>query len=66
MNFKSFYHVYEYHYNEILILFALFQIDVQKPLINLLHNMVSMGSLYGGDNLMFASQYKKVKKLYYF
>ena len=37
-----------------------FQLEVHKPLVNLVDNMVTMGSLYGGDNLMFASQYKRV------
>ncbi len=37
------------------------QIDVHKPLVNLLDNLVTMGSLYGGDNLMLTSQYKKVQ-----
>ena len=36
------------------------QLDVHKPLVNLLDNLVTMGSLYGGDNLMLTSQYKKV------
>lgn len=36
------------------------QIDVTQPLINLIDNIVTMGSLYNGDNLMYASQYKKV------
>ncbi len=34
--------------------------EVHKPLVNLVDNMVTMGSLYGGDNVMLASQYKKV------
>ncbi|XP_041367889.1 uncharacterized protein LOC121382369 [Gigantopelta aegis] len=33
--------------------------EVYKPLINLVDNMVTMGSLYGGDNLMLATQYRK-------
>ena len=37
------------------------QLDVHKPLVNLLDNLVTMGSLYGGDNLMLTSQYKKVR-----
>lgn len=36
------------------------QINVTQPLINLLDNIVTMGSLYNGDRLMYASQYKKV------
>ena len=36
------------------------QLEVSKPLVNLLDNMVRMGSLYGGNNLMLASQYKQV------
>lgn len=28
-------------------------------MVNLVHNMVNMGSLYGGDNYMMASQYRK-------
>ena len=39
------------------------QLEVSKPLVNLLDNMVRMGSLYGGDNLMLASQYKQVSQL---
>ncbi|BFZ03945.1 hypothetical protein BsWGS_06984 [Bradybaena similaris] len=35
------------------------KLEVYKPIINLLDNMVTMGSLYGGDNLMLASQYRK-------
>ena len=41
------------------------QIDVHKPLVNLLDNLVTMGSLYGGDNLMLTSQYKKVRLFNY-
>ena len=33
-----------------------------RPLINLVDNMVTMGSLYGGDNLMLATQYRKVSQ----
>jgi len=36
------------------------QIEVTQPLINLLDNMVTMGSLFGGDNALYASQYKPV------
>ena len=36
------------------------QLEVHKPLVNLVDNLVTMGSLYGGDNLMLASQYKRV------
>ena len=36
------------------------QLDVHKPLVNLVDNLVTMGSLYSGDNLMLASQYKRV------
>ncbi|ESO01784.1 hypothetical protein HELRODRAFT_160946 [Helobdella robusta] len=32
--------------------------EVTQPLINLLDNMLTMGSLYNGDSLMYASQYK--------
>ncbi|XP_013390125.1 uncharacterized protein LOC106158612 isoform X4 [Lingula anatina] len=35
------------------------QLEVHKPLVNLVDNLVKMGSLYGGDNDMFASQYKR-------
>ncbi|KAL8594867.1 hypothetical protein ACOMHN_016108 [Nucella lapillus] len=35
------------------------KVDVYRPLINLVDNMVTMGSLYGGDNLMLATQYRK-------
>ncbi|KAK3598782.1 hypothetical protein CHS0354_020894 [Potamilus streckersoni] len=35
------------------------QIEVYKPLVNLVSNMVTMGSLYGGDNLMLATEYRK-------
>ncbi|KAH9499957.1 hypothetical protein Btru_076009 [Bulinus truncatus] len=35
------------------------KLEVYKPIINLLDNMVTMGSLYGGDNLMLATQYRK-------
>ena len=37
------------------------QIDVHKPLVNLLDNLVTMGSLYSGDDRMLTSQYKKVR-----
>lgn len=37
------------------------QIDVHKPLVNLLDNLVTMGSLYSGDDRMLSSQYKKVR-----
>ena len=40
---------------------CLLQLEVHKPLVNLVDNMVTMGSLYGGDNIMLASQYKKVR-----
>jgi len=36
------------------------QIEITQPLINLLDNMVTMGSLYGADNLLYAAEYKKV------
>jgi len=36
------------------------QIEVTQPLINLLDNMVTMSSLYGADNLLYAAEYKKV------
>ena len=36
------------------------QIETTQPLINLLDNIVTMGSLYGADRLLYASQYKKV------
>lgn len=36
------------------------KLEVYRPIVNLVHNMVNMGSLYGGDNLMLASQYRKV------
>ncbi len=39
------------------------QLDVHKPLVNLLDNLVTMGSLYGGDNLMLTSQYKQVTNI---
>lgn len=45
----------------ITVLSMCFQLEVHKPLVNLLDNLVTMGSLYGGDNLMMASQYKKVQ-----
>jgi hypothetical protein len=35
------------------------QIESTQPLINLLDNIITMGSLYGGDHLLYASQYKK-------
>ncbi|XP_048242370.1 uncharacterized protein LOC124118799 isoform X2 [Haliotis rufescens] len=35
------------------------KLEVYKPLINLVDNMVTMGSLYGGDNYMLATQYRK-------
>ncbi|XP_011421722.3 pleckstrin homology domain-containing family A member 7 isoform X14 [Magallana gigas] len=35
------------------------RLEVYRPLVNLVHNMVNMGSLYGGDNYMMASQYRK-------
>ncbi|XP_055995503.1 uncharacterized protein LOC125648149 isoform X7 [Ostrea edulis] len=35
------------------------RLEVYRPLVNLVHNMVNMGSLYGGDNFMMASQYRK-------
>jgi len=38
------------------------QIEITQPLINLLDNMVTMGSLYGADNLLYAAEYKKVLK----
>ena len=38
------------------------QADIRKPLVNLVDNLVTMGSLYGGDNLMLASQYKRVSE----
>ncbi|XP_062582120.1 uncharacterized protein LOC134243894 isoform X12 [Saccostrea cucullata] len=34
-------------------------LEVYRPLVNLVHNMVNMGSLYGGDNYMMATQYRK-------
>ena len=37
------------------------KVEVYRPIVNLVHNMVNMGSLYGGDNLMMASQYRKVR-----
>jgi len=37
------------------------QIEITQPLINLLDNMVTMGSLYGADNLLYAAEYKKVR-----
>lgn len=36
------------------------QIDVTQPMINLLDNMVTMGSIYSGDGLLYTAQYKKV------
>jgi O-acetylhomoserine/O-acetylserine sulfhydrylase-like pyridoxal-dependent enzyme len=36
------------------------KVEVYRPIVNLVHNMVNMGSLYGGDNYMLASQYRKV------
>ena len=39
---------------------VVFQLEVYKPLVNLVCNMVTMGSLYGGDNLMLATEYRKV------
>ena len=36
------------------------KVEVYRPIVNLVHNMVNMGSLYGGDNFMLASQYRKV------
>ena len=39
---------------------SVFQLEVYRPLVSLVHNMVNMGSLYGGDNYMMASQYRKV------
>jgi len=41
------------------------QIEITQPLINLLDNMVTMGSLYGADNLLYAAEYKKVVKTLY-
>ncbi|XP_078334386.1 uncharacterized protein LOC111131248 isoform X11 [Crassostrea virginica] len=35
------------------------RLEVYRPLVSLVHNMVNMGSLYGGDNYMMASQYRK-------
>ncbi|KAL5006547.1 hypothetical protein ScPMuIL_015353 [Solemya velum] len=35
------------------------KLEVYKPLVNLVSNMVTMGSLYGGDNQMMATQYRK-------
>ncbi|XP_053383532.1 uncharacterized protein LOC123535830 isoform X2 [Mercenaria mercenaria] len=35
------------------------KLEVYKPLVNLVCNMVTMGSLYGGDNLMLATEYRK-------
>ncbi|XP_021358456.1 uncharacterized protein LOC110453702 isoform X10 [Mizuhopecten yessoensis] len=35
------------------------RLEVYRPMVNLVHNMVNMGSLYGGDNFMLASQYRK-------
>ncbi|XP_052220641.1 uncharacterized protein LOC127837513 isoform X3 [Dreissena polymorpha] len=35
------------------------RLEVYKPLVNLVCNMVTMGSLYGGDNLMLATEYRK-------
>ena len=40
------------------------QIEVTQPLINLLDNMVTMGSLYGSDNLLYAAEYKKVSEMF--
>jgi len=39
------------------------QIEITQPLINLLDNMVTMGSLYGADNLLYAAEYKKVLEM---
>ena len=39
------------------------QIEITQPLINLLDNMVTMGSLYGADNLLYAAEYKKVQNV---
>ena len=39
------------------------QIEITQPLINLLDNMVTMGSLYGADNLLYAAEYKKVLRI---
>lgn len=39
------------------------QIEITQPLINLLDNMVTMGSLYGADNLLYAAEYKKVPRI---
>lgn len=41
------------------------QIEITQPLINLLDNMVTMGSLYGADNLLYAAEYKKVVEMLY-
>ena len=46
--------------NIVFFSFILPQLEVYRPLINLVDNMVTMGSLYGGDNLMLATQYRKV------
>ncbi|XP_052798623.1 uncharacterized protein LOC128230418 isoform X3 [Mya arenaria] len=35
------------------------KLEVYKPLVNLVCNMVTMGSLYGGDNFMLATEYRK-------
>ncbi|XP_033751660.1 uncharacterized protein LOC117335636 isoform X2 [Pecten maximus] len=35
------------------------RLEVYRPMVNLVHNMVNMGSLYGGNNFMLASQYRK-------
>lgn len=40
--------------------YLLTQLEVYKPIVNLVCNMVTMGSLYGGDNLMLATEYRKV------
>jgi len=42
------------------------QIEITQPLINLLDNMVTMGSLYGSDNLLYAAEYKKVLGIFSF
>ncbi len=40
------------------------QLEVNKPLVNLVDNLVTMGSLYGGNNSLLHSEYKRVSLLY--
>ena len=46
--------------------FFFLKLEMYKPIENLVDNMVTMGSLYGGNNYMLATQYRKVSNVFLF